>query len=46
MEVVSSVPFVPNDEVDALRWIPTDEAATLLTYGGDREVLDLLGARG
>jgi len=29
--------FVPNDEVDELRWLPVDEAATVLDY--DREVL-------
>jgi 8-oxo-dGTP pyrophosphatase MutT (NUDIX family) len=32
--------FDPNDEVDRLRWLPPAEAATLLTYGRDRVVLD------
>jgi 8-oxo-dGTP pyrophosphatase MutT (NUDIX family) len=32
--------FDPNDEVDRLRWLPPAEAATLLTYGRDRAVLD------
>jgi 8-oxo-dGTP pyrophosphatase MutT (NUDIX family) len=44
MEIIDEPPFVPNDEVDALRWIPVDEAATLLSYDGDRRLLDALGA--
>ncbi|GLW94596.1 NUDIX hydrolase [Actinokineospora globicatena] len=32
--------FVPNDEVDLLRWLPVDEAAALLTYPHDRVVLE------
>ena len=35
-------PFVPNDEVDQLRWLDADGAATLLTYPHDRELLDRL----
>jgi 8-oxo-dGTP diphosphatase len=35
-------PFVPNDEVDELRWLDADAAATLLTYPHDRELLDRL----
>ena len=35
-------PFVPNDEVDELRWLDADGAATLLTYPHDRELLDRL----
>lgn len=31
--------FTPNDEIDALRWLPVHEAATLLTYDTDRGVL-------
>lgn len=31
--------FAVNDEVDELRWLPTDEALTALTYVGDRQVL-------
>jgi 8-oxo-dGTP diphosphatase len=36
-------PFAPNDEVDVVRWIPVGEAATLLTYEGDRRLLGALG---
>jgi 8-oxo-dGTP diphosphatase len=32
--------FEPNDEVDELRWLPADEAADLLSYPRDRELLD------
>ena len=31
--------FVPNDEVDRLRWVRPDEAIGLLTYGHDRDVI-------
>ena len=31
--------FVPNAEVDEVRWLPPDHAATLLSYDRDREVL-------
>ncbi|MEU3650668.1 NUDIX hydrolase [Lentzea sp. NPDC034063] len=31
--------FVPNEEVDVLRWLPIAEATELLTYGPDRDVL-------
>lgn len=31
--------FVANDEVDAVRWLPHDEAAALVSYGRDRAVL-------
>jgi 8-oxo-dGTP diphosphatase len=34
--------FVPNSEVDELRWLEPDEAAGLLTYDRDREVLAAL----
>jgi 8-oxo-dGTP diphosphatase len=34
--------FRPNREVDELRWVPPDEAATLLTYDHDRALLDEL----
>jgi 8-oxo-dGTP diphosphatase len=36
--------FVPNDEVDEVRWVTPDEALALLTYDRDREVLAGLGA--
>ena len=32
--------FVPHDEVDELRWLDRDEAADLLTYRHDRELLE------
>jgi hypothetical protein len=44
MTIVDCDPFVPNDEVDVVRWIPVGEAATLLSYEGDRGLLDVLGA--
>ena len=31
--------FVPNDEVDELRWLPIEEAKALMSYDLDREVL-------
>ena len=31
--------FIPNDEVDRLRWVRPDEAIGLLTYGHDRDVI-------
>jgi 8-oxo-dGTP diphosphatase len=31
--------FTPNDEVDEVRWLPLGEAAGLLTYGFDRELI-------
>jgi ADP-ribose pyrophosphatase YjhB (NUDIX family) len=31
--------FEPNDEVDELRWVTREQAAQLLTYERDREVL-------
>jgi 8-oxo-dGTP diphosphatase len=34
--------FEPNSEVDELRWLEPDEAAELLTYDRDREVLAAL----
>jgi 8-oxo-dGTP diphosphatase len=36
--------FEPGDEVDAVRWLPVDEARRLLTYDHDRVLLDALGA--
>ncbi|CAN5887361.1 hypothetical protein BH23ACT2_BH23ACT2_16950 [soil metagenome] len=38
MTVLSGA-FRPNDEVDEVRWLPVDEAATALTYAHDRPVL-------
>ena len=31
--------FAPNAEVDELRWVTREQAAQLLTYERDREVL-------
>ncbi|WP_045310674.1 NUDIX hydrolase [Lentzea aerocolonigenes] len=31
--------FVANDEVDSLKWLPVAEAASVLTYAHDRDVL-------
>lgn len=36
--------FQANDEVDELRWVPPAEAAGLLTYDSDAEVVDRFGA--
>ncbi len=35
--------FRPTDEVDQIRWLPVDEAKSVLTYERDRPVLDALG---
>jgi 8-oxo-dGTP pyrophosphatase MutT (NUDIX family) len=32
--------FVPNDEVDDVRWLPPDEAMALLSYPHDRELVE------
>ncbi|HET6954255.1 MAG TPA: NUDIX hydrolase [Acidimicrobiales bacterium] len=42
MRVVGVEPWVPNDEVDVRRWVGFDEAAGMLTYEHDRELLELL----
>jgi 8-oxo-(d)GTP phosphatase len=39
MEVGSDPGFVPNDEVDELRWLEPGQASALLTYDRDRDVL-------
>jgi 8-oxo-dGTP diphosphatase len=39
MEVEHDPGFVPNDEVDELRWVPADEAPALLTYARDSEIV-------
>ena len=40
MEVDEDPGFVPNDEVDEMRWLPMGEAGKLLTYERDSELLD------
>jgi 8-oxo-dGTP diphosphatase len=37
MEVEDETPFVPNEEVDELRWVEPQEALALLSYDRDRE---------
>ena len=37
MEVADETPFVPNDEVDEVRWLEPQEALALLSYDRDRE---------
>jgi 8-oxo-dGTP pyrophosphatase MutT (NUDIX family) len=37
MEVVDETPFVPNEEVDEVRWLEPAEALGLLSYDRDRE---------
>jgi 8-oxo-dGTP diphosphatase len=37
--------FEPTDEVDEVRWLPAEEAADLLSYDRDREVLRAAVAR-
>jgi 8-oxo-dGTP pyrophosphatase MutT (NUDIX family) len=37
MEVEDEIPFVPNDEVDEVRWVEPSEALALLSYDRDRE---------
>jgi 8-oxo-dGTP diphosphatase len=39
MEVEADPGFEPNDEVDELRWLSPADAAALLTYDRDKEVL-------
>jgi 8-oxo-dGTP diphosphatase len=42
MEVEHDPGFVPNDEVDELRWVPTGEAVALLSYPHDAELVRAL----
>jgi 8-oxo-dGTP diphosphatase len=39
MEIDRMDPFTPDDEVDELRWVEPGEAATLLTYPHDSELI-------
>ena len=36
--------FEANDEVDEMRWVEPDEAAAMLSYGFDRELVSAAGA--
>lgn len=40
---IETATFVPNDEVDDVRWLSPDAAATLLTYEHDRRFPLLVG---
>ena len=40
MNVVEDPGFEPNSEVDELRWLSAADAAALLTYDRDKEVLE------
>jgi 8-oxo-dGTP diphosphatase len=39
---IDSGRFEPSDEVDEIRWCPTGEAASALSYSRDRDVLRAL----
>ena len=39
MEAEEDTTFMPNDEVDEIRWIGGDEARSLLTYPRDAELV-------
>ena len=39
MEPADDTDFVPNDEVDQLRWLAPPEAAEVLSYPHDRELV-------
>ncbi|MGH3082940.1 MAG: NUDIX hydrolase [Gaiellaceae bacterium] len=38
--------FVPNDEVDEVRWLPLNEAGATLTYTRDHDLLENLATTG
>ena len=40
-----SAPFTPNDEVDHMRWVDLEEAASLLSYPHDAELVRVAGGR-
>jgi 8-oxo-dGTP diphosphatase len=39
MDPISDKGFIPNDEIDELRWCSPQDAAALLTYAHDRRLL-------
>jgi 8-oxo-dGTP diphosphatase len=39
MDIAEAPAFVPNDEVDEVRWLPVPEAVALLSYERDRKLL-------
>jgi 8-oxo-dGTP pyrophosphatase MutT (NUDIX family) len=44
MTVTGSAPWQPSDEVDEVRWMSSDEAATLLSYEHDRRLVATVDA--
>lgn len=42
---LASGSFAPNDEVDEIRWLSTDDAGLLLTYPRDREFVAAFARR-
>lgn len=42
MRVVGTEPWAPDDEIDDRRWVTLDEAARLLSYAHDRELIEQL----
>ncbi len=42
MRAVGPTRFVPNDEVDRIAWVGPEEAATILSYPRDREIVGAL----
>ena len=45
MEPENDTDFVPNDEVDQLRWLAPAEALELLSYPHDRELVESAAGR-
>jgi 8-oxo-dGTP diphosphatase len=43
--VDGSTPFTPNDEVDDMRWVDAKEAAAVLSYPHDAELVRAAEAR-
>ena len=39
MKIRKETPFVPNDEVDQLKWLGVDAARKMLAYGLERDLL-------
>ena len=39
MQPDGAAPFIPNDEVDEMRWVEADEAAALLSYPHDADLV-------
>jgi 8-oxo-(d)GTP phosphatase len=40
MRAQQPMPFTPNEEVDEIRWLTTEEAPALLSYDHDRKLLE------